>query len=141
MLKIVLLTLLLFPVAAYSQLPDKGSIADIAGKTRFYLDTEADQAKLIRHELKKSGLKEVTSVNEADFVIEFHILSQKEKPMTGGLFPDSNTVRRGEMNVYYLRDGKKVVVFSDVKEGGSFSRPAASALPRRFLAELKLSSK
>lgn len=139
MLKFAVLTLLLFPIAAYSQLPDKGKIADIAGKTRFYLDAEADQAKMIRKELKKSDLKEVDTANEADFVVEFRILSQKEKPMTGGLFPESNTVRRGEMNVYYLRDGKKVVVFSDVKEGGELSRPAASALPRRFLAELKKS--
>lgn len=130
-----LLLLFLSPVALFAQsdLPEKGTVSDLSGKSRYYLDAETDHAKMIRRELRKSGLTEVLKPSEADFVIQFRILSQKEKPQLGGLFPKSNTVQRGEMIVYFFREQNKVIAWSDVKEGGDFSRPAASALPRRFL--------
>jgi hypothetical protein len=138
---IFLSTVFAFPTLLFAQvdLPDKGSVADLVGKGRYYLDADADAAKQIRKEMKKSHLVEVQVVAEADFVIEFRILSEKEKPATGGLFPTSNTVRRASMTAYYFRNGKKVVAWSDVKEGGDFSRPAASALPLRFLSALTAS--
>lgn len=134
-----LLFTMLFAVAAFGQstLPDKGQTTDLKDKTKFYLDAEADQAKLIRKALKGSGLTEVTKANDADFVLEFRILSEKEKPGLGGMFPTSNTVRRGQLEAYYYRNERKVVVFSDVKEGGGFSRPPAHSLTKQFLASRK----
>jgi hypothetical protein len=131
MLKTLLLTLLLVPVA-YSQLPDKGSIADLKGKTHYYLDAPEDQAKYVRKELKKSNLKEVKSVDDAEFVIEYRILSPN-----GTLTAAELLSQRAEMNVYFLRpDGRKVVVFEGVKQGGLH---LATALPHRFREELKAS--
>lgn len=133
MLKFVLLTLLLFPVAAYSQLPDKGTVADLAGKTRYYLDASPDYAKYVRKELKKSHLKEVNSLDDADFVIEYRIVAPNGTDTAAGLLS-----QRAEMTVYFFRpNGRKVVVFEGLKSGMHL----ATALPHRFRTELKHSSK
>jgi hypothetical protein len=132
MLKYVLLTLL-FVFPAYSQLPDKGTVADLHGKTHYYLDASEDQAKYVRKELKRSELKEVRSMDDADFVIEFRILSPNGTDRASDLLS-----QRAEMNVYFLRNGRKVVAFAGVKQGGLH---LATALPHRFLEELKQSSK
>jgi hypothetical protein len=129
-----ILFVLFFAVTAFGQssLPDKSQTTDLKDKTKYYLDAEADQAKLIRKALKGAGLIEVMKADDAEFVLEFRILSEKEKPGLGGMFPTSNTVRRGQLEAYYYRNGRKVVVFSDIKEGGGFSRPPAHSLAKRF---------
>lgn len=120
-------------LSIHAQLPDKGTAADLRGKTKFYLDAEADQAKMIRKVLKGSDLVEVARLADAEFVLEFRILSQKEKAELGGMFPASNTVRRAQLTAYYLRAGDKIIAYEGVKEGGQWSRPAALSLSKRFL--------
>jgi hypothetical protein len=135
-LKLFIFLSLVLP--AYAQLPDKGTVADLKGKTRYYLDADADAAKPISKELKRRGFTEVSKAADADFVIEFRTLSQKEKgdPV---FHVQTNTVRRCEMTAYFIRDGQKVVAWSGVKEGGEWSLRAELALPRRFVDDLKKS--
>lgn len=117
--------------AAY---PDHGQISDIHGKTKFYLKAPAkERGSLLKELLKKTDLVEVTKVEDADFVIDYQTLNNKEKPTGEG---SSVTSITGQMDVYYFRDGRQIVVWSEGKTA-SWSRAPYLALPRKFLKELR----
>jgi len=115
---------------AQTDLPDKGSLDDIAGKTKAYLVSDTLNAKMIVKEIaKKKTLTLVNKADESDFVIEYRQISSE--PVSGTIF----SVVTGQMDVYIFRDSKRVIVWTDsaVK---STSYPSV-ALINRFLKTRK----
>jgi hypothetical protein len=131
-MKIFLLALILFltgSALAQTDLPDKGSLSDIKGKTRVYISGDAINASYLTGELAKH--KEFTNVSkadDADFVVEYHTINVEY--VSSLQLP----VETGQLDAFLYRDNRRVVVWSkgDVKG----KRGPAAALLREFLKEL-----
>lgn len=116
----------LLSLVAYAQtdLPERGSIEEIRGKSRYYLNADAYSARLIDPHLK---MKRVDKAEDADFIIEYRKLS--ELYLGGG----AGTMETGEMTVYRYRDGKKVIVWQRDDSGVAPMR----GLAKRFRREMQ----
>lgn len=120
------LFLALFGCVASGQidLPDKGSLADIKGKTKVYLAADAFNLKLMVKEFhKQTVLHEVGSAKDADFIIEYKTTFQSSQGLLG--------VETGEVDVYVLRDNKKIIVWSESAKNG-LNLPSTT-LTKKFL--------
>lgn len=126
-----LLVFLGFAAPAQTDLPEIGTLADLKDKTQYYLIADADNEKHMLKELKRAkGLVRVNKPEEASFFIEYKHLSRSE-PQTGlGL-----TSETGELQVYFRRDGKKVVAWRDAET--STMKRTAIVLVKRFLKAIK----
>ncbi len=123
----ILILLLFLSTAAYAQLLDKGDISEIKGKTKYYLVADAFASKQINKELKKA--KNLTSVNTedaAEFFFEYKTIGNEDR--VGGFYSST-----GQLDVYYRRDGKKVIVWSDSDTGTNPMR----SLTKKVLKLLK----
>lgn len=126
-----LIILLFAACAAVAQngLPDKGSLSEIAGKAKYYVIADGLAPKYIRGAFKKSkDLVEVSSSDDAEFFIEYRII--RAAPPGGDLAAMLST--QGQMDIFYWREKKKVIVWTDVDVGGlperSLARKAVKAL-------------
>ena len=76
-------------MAAFGQsdLPEIGNISDIKGKTKFYLVAGAQDRKQILREFNrgKNGLQLVNKPEDADFIVEYRELNNKEKHVLGDM--------------------------------------------------------
>lgn len=112
----MLLLLLLFalPVIAQSDLPDKGSIDELRGKTKFYLITDdAFTPKHILPAFRKLAIENVGRADDAEFFIEYRTLRRPDraKGASEAFFEE------GQMDIYFRRGDRKVVVWSEAKLG------------------------
>lgn len=121
-----LILLLAIAGIAQSDLPDIGKLSDIQGKTKVYLTAEAPRLKYIKKEFdKQKTLQAVDKPSDADFIIEYRVLRVDRVTSLEML---SET---GQMDVYFYRDGKKVIAWSEGKY--SSLRPGYVLLMREFL--------
>jgi len=132
-MKILLPLFILFStITAFSQtnLPDKGSLADIKGKTKIYISADAINSKYIESEIvKHKSLSLAKSADTADFFIEYKSI---ETTYASSLHLPIET---GQIDVYFFRDKKKVIVWSKGDTKGN-KGPAPSLL-KQFLKEFE----
>lgn len=130
MKKILPLLVLMFAASVFpqSELPEIGKIDEIKGKTKIYLFSDAINIKSMQQELSK--LKNITIADKpenADFFIEYKVL--KTDYVTDFHFP----VETGQLDVYFYREKKKVVVWS--KGEGKSMKPPTVELLKKFLKD------
>ena len=124
--------ILLFAATMFGQsdLPDKGSLEDIKGKSKAYLVSDTLNAKVIVKEITKDkSLTLIDKADEADFVIEFKSISSEPVGQTG------MSIMTGQMDVYIFRAGKRMIVWTDSAQK-STSYPSV-ALINRFIKARK----
>jgi hypothetical protein len=106
------LIIVLLSAAAYAQsdLPDVGSIADLKGKTKVYIVADAQNTKWILKGLKDHPeLVRVDHPDDAEFFLEYKETQQRQQ--VNSLF----TMVTGQLDVYFYRDKRRVVAWSDSK--------------------------
>jgi hypothetical protein len=114
---------------AQSDLPDKGSLSDIKGKTKIYIAADAINAGYINSELAKhKEFANTASADTAEFIVEYHTISTDTA--TSLQLP----IETGQVDVYFFRDGKRVVVWSKGDTKGN--RGPAASLFKQFLKDL-----
>lgn len=126
-----LLFILFLSLAHFAQdLPDKGSIDELKGKTKAYLiaDNATSEKHIMKQLVKSKTFTVVKSADDAEFFIEYRTLN---KPEPGGSV-SAMLSEEGQMDIFYKRGDKKVIVWSDVDMGGapyrSLARKAVKAL-------------
>lgn len=124
------LLLLLLAIPAYSQLPDRGLISDLKGKTRVYVIAEGDAYKVINKAIAKS-LTVVNSEDAAEFFLEYKTVSRSTVGPTG------MSLENGQLDAWLWREKKKVIAWSDSTTGGGFKGDTANKLIKRFLKDFK----
>lgn len=127
-MKTLALLLLLTP-ALFAQLPDRGTISDLAGKTKVYVVADTEHLKLIKKGLAKS-LTLVNSPTDAEFFLEYTV--SRHVHLTSLEIPSET----GQLDAYLMRGSTKVVAWSDNKTDGGFGGPAAEVLAKRFVKAL-----
>ena len=122
---------LIFSVIAFGQnsLPDKSTLADIAGKSKAYIDV-LDPSKAFKEEFKKAGLIEVSKAEAADFVIEYRQIGDTEY-ITDFRIP----LEKGSLTVYYFRDSRKVIVWQDTASNSGRNPSPDGKLLKQFSKE------
>lgn len=125
----VLLLLVLFASVTFGQLPDKGSISDLKGKTKVYVVATTNNARYIEKELKKT-FQIVQKAADAEFFLEYKILSIMK---SGSLGLDDET---GQLDAYFYQDKTKVVAWSESASSGFRNEPNVT-LPRKFVKAWK----
>lgn len=131
MKKLLPLFLLLFvctlAVDAQTELPDRGTLSEIAGKRAVYLIAEGPARPRIEKRLAKSKLFEFAQSSEAaDFFLEYLTISRQP-------FGYGGTSETGELRAYYLKSDRRVVVWSASVTGGGFKGDTADRLCGQFL--------
>jgi hypothetical protein len=129
------LLLLILTVAATAQtdFPDIGSIADIKGKNKVYIVMDTDHLKMVRKEVSKT-FTIVTKPTEADFFLEYKVLRlSKSAP------PVNTESETGQLDVFFYKDKKKVVAWSDSYDEGLhfLSATPVTVLVKRFAKAFK----
>lgn len=125
----ILTILLLSATAALSQtdLPEYGKMPEIQNKTKFYLIADGESKKAVLKKVK-APLTIVDRSEDAEFFLEYKTLSRQ--PF--GILPGATT-ETGQMDAYYLRDKKKIIVWSESGTGGGFKGDSANKLFSKFL--------
>jgi hypothetical protein len=131
MKKLIPLFIIALAAAAFAQseLPDRGSLSDIKGKTKFYIVADAQNTKQILKALKDhSELVQVNRADDADFFIEYAEPHERKLVTSAQL-----SMISGQLDVYFYRDKRKVVAWSDSKES-ALQWPSLS-LTKKFLKD------
>lgn len=128
-MKFLLLLLLLAPATlAQNDLPTISTLAEIHGKTKYYVIADTDDREKIVQVLKKrSDLTAVGSPDDAEFFIEYH----QAQPNASMNFV------KGQMDVFVRRDQKKVIAWSEATTGRVFKSVVAGELADKFVRTLK----
>ncbi len=122
---------------AQSEMPEYGKIADLKGKSKVYVIATAEHRKLILRELgKRQQIVNVDRAEDAEFFVEYKTLS-REEPIgivrgTGVSMPYEN----GQLDVFFLRDNKKVIAWSEARNVGWYKGLPSNVLTKEFLKEL-----
>ena len=126
-LMLVALVLGAFVVSAQEKRPDYGTIADLKGLTKVYVNAPStERRKIILAELKKApSLTVVNSPDQAEFFLEYRVIDETH-PMAMLNFV------KAEMAAYTVKDGRKRIAWSETK--GETNR---ADLPRAFVKALK----
>lgn len=127
----LLIIALLAPVAlAQSDLPTMSTIAEIRGKTKYYVIADVDdREKIIKILKKRPELEAVGSPDAAEFFIEYRQGEANDVAFAH--------FAKGQMDVFLKRDGKKVVAWSETATGGAFKSAVAGELAGKFAKALK----
>ena len=108
----ILIFLFTFSVFSQSDLPEIGKLSDIQGRTKFYLVASGQSRKAILKNFEKQKVFTIVDKpDDAEFFIEYKITS---------LTPDFHGLalnETGQMEVYFYRNKKKVIVWSESTEG------------------------
>lgn len=132
-MKLLLFVLFVFcsvPAFAQAELPDRGTISDLKGKTKIYINAPTKHLKYIEKEVKKT-FTIVSKADDADFVLEYKTLSLMKSG--GSLNLDEET---GQMDAYFFKDARKVIAWSDSAESGFKDEPNTK-LSKRFVKAWK----
>jgi hypothetical protein len=125
-MKFLLLLLLTIPAFAQSDLPDRGDIADIKGKTKVYVAADGEHYDAITKALAKHFTLSPKAA-DADFFLAYESLS---RDVVG---PSRMHLEKGQLTAYYYRDKTKVIAWSDHRVGGGFKADTSKELVKRFL--------
>ena len=129
-LAFLLIALLAPPAFAQSDLPTIGTLDEIKGKTKFYVVANTDDRdKIVKVLKKRPELVVVGEPDDAEFFIEYRETSRDEKMMM--------TMARGQMDVYVIREKKKVIAWTDSASGGGFKSAVAGELAGKLENALK----
>jgi hypothetical protein len=111
---------------AQSDLPDKGTLADIKGKSKVYLAIDAENIKAVQKEIQKQKqLQVVDKAEDSEFIIEYKKTNLRY--VTDFNFP----VETGQLDVYFSRNSKKVIVWTE--SGSKSMKPPSADLVNKFL--------
>lgn len=129
------LTLIFFALTVNSftqELPEYGKLAEIKGKKLVYLATDnPDGRKQILGVLSsRSKLTVVDRTEDAEFFIAYKVAGKFETKSALSLPSDI-----GQIDVYYLRNEKRVIVFSETNIS-PLRDQAAENLTKKFLKAL-----
>lgn len=116
-------------ILAQSDFPKYGTLADLDGLSKYYINADAEAKEQIEKRLKKLGWKAVGDPVEAEIFVEYRELAQNET-----LFM---RLARGQMDIFIFRDGSRVVAWSKVASGGAYKGNVAHKLSGQFLDALK----
>ena len=112
--------------------PIIGSLSEIRGLTKYYVEANTVDRDKIRKELKSvSQFEPVNDPSEAQFFVAYKTISER----TGGSIPYS--IATGQMDVYFLRDGKKVLAWSASGSAGGYKAAVAGKLSGQFKKAFK----
>lgn len=128
MKKLLSIFLLLFTAAAFGQsdLPDKGTLADIKGKTKIYIAADTINSKALAKELgKHKSFTNAATAAGAEIFVEYKRIGDL-KYVSGLQIP----IETGQVDVYFYRDGKKVIVWSEA--GSKDTKSPAGSLFKKF---------
>ena len=127
----LLIVALLAPVAfGQTDLPTMSTIAEIRGKTKYYVIAGADdREKIIKVLKKRPELEAVGSPDDAEFFVEYH---QGQANSVAYMH-----FAKGQMDVFVKRDGKKIVAWSETATGGAFKSAIAGELAGKLVKALK----
>jgi hypothetical protein len=125
LLPVIAALLLAFPAFAQSDLPKFGSLADIKGMTKFYAKAgPIDREKIVKVLTEDAKLISVNDPEDAQIFVEF-------KSELGEMFTAT-----AEMYVYYMREGKRVLAWSDTRGGTMLRGHLAGKLSGKFAKDL-----
>ena len=114
-----------------NDLPTIGSFDDIKGLSKVYVVADNESRKPILKELKKqAAFTLVDKPEDAEFFLEYKTTSRQQFAMMG-------TTETGQLDAYVLRDGKKVVAWSESTTGGGFKGDTANHLIKKFMKRVK----
>ncbi len=122
---------LLFASSAFAQVdkPIIGSLADIAGKTKFYVSAETgDRDKIVKVVGRLGGFTAVDDPEKAEFFIEYKTLHQNQV--------NAMNLATGEMNVYVERNGRHIIAWSEQTTDGAFNSTVATKLSKKLVKAL-----
>ena len=128
----VLVAIFVLAAATFSQsdLPDKGTLPDIAGKTKVYLSTDAKYSKSLTTEMVKAKLVTADKPDDAEFFIQYAVTEMRY--VTDFDIP----LETGQMDVYFFREGRKVAVWSESGSKSGRTGPAVE-LFKKFIKARK----
>jgi hypothetical protein len=132
-MKILLFPLFLIALAAISfaqsELPDRGSLADIKGKSKVYIIADGENTKQILKAMKgQSAVVRVDRPEDAEFFLEYKEIADRRSETSLQLM-----VVTGQLDVYTYRDKRKVIAWTDSKVSG-MHWPSLT-LTKKFLKE------
>jgi hypothetical protein len=127
-MRYLLLLLLAIPAVAQSDLPDRGTLADIEGKIKIYIDADAEHIRPIEKAIKKP-FSIASKVAEAEIFLEYKTLSTQEVTSMKLI------LETGQLTAYFYRDKQKIVVWMASDSKGGAGGPANN-LTKRFIKEL-----
>ncbi|MBX3267235.1 MAG: hypothetical protein KF831_11060 [Acidobacteria bacterium] len=128
----ILLLLLLCGVAgAQNELPEIGELKEALGKSLIYVIADGEARTAVLNAIKKHDELELAeSADAAELLIEYKKVSTQN-------FGFGGTTETGQIYVYVLRDGKRVIVWEDSGTGGGFKGDTARRLINRFFRDLE----
>ena len=122
--------------------PIYGEVSALRGMTKVYVEgATSDERKLILDQFKRDKTFSVVGdPSDAEFFISFGELTRMA--VAAGIRPSTQYQERDEAEAYYVKDGKKVIVWQDtetldVSNGFSFSFPNSVNLTRNFIKAYK----
>lgn len=125
----ILIALAALTVSAQETLPDYGAISDLNGMTKVYISAQTTkQRETIIKELKKSELVEVDSPDQAEFFLEYRVISDHQG--LGAL-----RFLTVEMSVYTTHGERRRIAWS--KTTSPAARLGEVSLTRDFLKAIK----
>jgi len=130
-----LLMMLLFAVPAFGQsdLPVFGNLSEIKGKAPFYFVADDSRVReVLAQELK---LSPTPDPKDAEVFVEYKVLAREE---TNSIWGQLET---GELRVYYYRDKKQIVVWSESLKDVAVPKGTPRKLAKKLKSALKKSSK
>src|SRR5687768_2239782 len=101
-MKFLVLLLLMIPCFAQSDLPDRGQIADLKGKSKVFIVADGEHFDAIK-KVAGDRFEVVGRSANADFFIAYKTLSRDEVGKT------EMFVEHGQLDVYYLDASRKVI--------------------------------
>ena len=131
-MKLALLIIAIVAPTAFAQsdLPTMSTIAEIRGKTKYYVIADADdREKIIKVLKKRPELETVGSPDDAEFFVEYR--QGEANDIAFAHFA------KGQMDVFVKRDGKKIVAWSETATGGAFKSAVAGELAGKLIKALK----
>lgn len=122
------LLLLLLAIPAFTQdLPDRGQLSDLKGRTKAYIVADGGHYKAIEKAIKKQYTL-TSKASDADIFFGYKTLSRDEVGKT------HMYLENGQLDVYYFRDKTQVVSWSSNKWGEDYK--TAKDLVDQFLKEI-----
>ena len=115
---------------AQSDLPETGTLSDLAGKTRVYLIVEGEARPAVVKLLEKQkGLMLTGKPDDAEFFLEYETVSRQP-------FGFGGMTETGHLYAYFYRDKRKVIAWERSGTGGGFKGDTAKSLSKKFFSDL-----
>ena len=128
------LLILLFAIPVFAQPPTYGELSEIEGKTVYYLVADDSRVRAVIEKEIGSLLKPARDPEKAELFVEYKVLAREE---TNSIWGQLET---GELRVYYYRDKKQIVVWSESMKDTAVPKGTPRKLAKKLRSALKKSS-